>query len=76
MVTPAMGAAMMGPMYSLWLNGAQHDFRGFHFRLSILQGSTTEEPIVAYRYRNTKYWDMRCMVIDHDITGIKLSIFE
>jgi len=40
MVTPAMGAAMMGPMYSLRENGAQHGFRGFHLRLSTLQDST------------------------------------
>jgi len=35
-VTPAMGAAMMGPMYSLRENGAQHGGRGFHLRLSTL----------------------------------------
>jgi len=42
MVTSAMGAAMMGPMYSLKENGAQHGFRTFHLRLSTLQGSTWE----------------------------------
>jgi len=39
MVTPAMGAAMIGPMYSLWENRAQHGGGGFHLRLSILKGS-------------------------------------
>jgi len=39
MVTRAMGAAMMGPMYSFLKNGAKHGFRGFHLRLSTLQGS-------------------------------------
>ena len=36
MVTPAMGAAMIGPMYSLPENGAQHGGRWFHLRLSTL----------------------------------------
>jgi len=36
MVTPAMGAAMIGPMYSLRGNGAQHGGREFHLRLSPL----------------------------------------
>ena len=40
MLTPAMGAAMIGPMSSLRENGAQHGFRGFHLRLSSLQGSS------------------------------------
>jgi len=39
MVTPAMGAAMIGPMYTLRGNGAQHGGRGIHLRLSTLQGS-------------------------------------
>jgi len=41
MMTPAMGAAMIGPMYSLRENGAQYGGRGFHLRLSTLQGSST-----------------------------------
>ena len=36
MVTPAMGAAMIGPMYSLRENGAQRGDGGFHLRLSTL----------------------------------------
>jgi len=36
MVTPAMGGAMIGPMYSLRGNGAQHGGCGFHLRLSTL----------------------------------------
>jgi len=40
MATPAMEAAMIGSMYSLRENGAQHGFRGFPLRLSTLQGST------------------------------------
>ena len=39
MVTPAMGAALMDPMYSLRENGAQPGIRGFHLLLSTLQGS-------------------------------------
>jgi len=31
-----MGAAMIGPMYSLRENGAQHGGRGFHLRASLL----------------------------------------
>jgi len=43
MVTPTMGAAMMDPMYSLRENGAQRGFRGFHLRISTLQGSRGTE---------------------------------
>jgi len=39
MVTPATGAAMIGPMYSLRENGAQHGGGGFHLHLSTLQDS-------------------------------------
>ena len=39
MVTPAMGAAMIDQMYSLRENGAQDGGRGFHLRLSTLQGA-------------------------------------
>jgi len=38
MVTPAMGAAMIGPMYSLRENRAKYG-GGFHLRLSTLKGS-------------------------------------
>jgi len=43
MVTPTMGAAMMDPMYSLRENGTQRGFRGFHLRISTLQGSRGTE---------------------------------
>jgi len=36
MVIPSMGAAMIGPMYSLRENRAQHGGGGFHLRLSTL----------------------------------------
>jgi len=36
MVTPAMEATMIGPMYSVRENGAQHGGRRFHLRLSTL----------------------------------------
>jgi len=39
--TNAVGSAMMGPMYSLREIGARHGFRGFHLRLSTLQGYTS-----------------------------------
>jgi len=39
MVTPAMGSAMKGPLYSLRENGAQHGGFGFHLRLSSYQDS-------------------------------------
>jgi len=35
-VTPARGAAMIGPMYSLRENRAQHGGGGFHLHLSTL----------------------------------------
>jgi len=45
MVTPAMGAAMIGPMYyPLRENRAQHGGNGFHMRLSTLQGSAETQP--------------------------------
>jgi len=34
-----MGAAMMGPIYSLRENGAQHGGHGLRLRVSTLQGS-------------------------------------
>jgi len=40
MVTPAMGAAKVGPMYSLRKNGDQHGGHGFHLHLSTFQGSS------------------------------------
>jgi len=46
MLTPAMGAAMISPMYSVRENGAQHGFHGFHLRVSTLQGSTLN-PVAA-----------------------------
>ena len=36
MVTLAMGAAMIGPMYYLGENGAQHGDRGFHYCAPLL----------------------------------------
>jgi len=36
-VTPAMGTAMMGPMFTLQGNGSQHGGHGFHLRLSTFQ---------------------------------------
>jgi len=43
MVTPARGAAMIGPMYFLRGNGAQHGGHAFHLRLSTFQGSSTKQ---------------------------------
>jgi len=40
MATPAMGAAMIGPMYSLRENEAQHGGHDFYLGLSTFQGSS------------------------------------
>jgi len=40
MGTPALGAAMKGPFYSLRGNGAQHGGHEFHACLATFQGST------------------------------------
>jgi len=49
MVTPAMEAALIGPLYSLRKNGAQHGGHEFHLRLSTYWGlySTPEGSTVA-----------------------------
>ena len=41
-MSPAMGAAMIGPIFSLRENGAQHGGR-FHLRFSAFQGSISKE---------------------------------
>jgi len=42
---------MIGPIYSLRENGAQHGGRGSHLRLSTLQGSTFfKDNILAGQY--------------------------
>jgi len=39
MATPAMGATMKGPMYTIRENGAQHGGHVFHLRFSTFKGS-------------------------------------
>jgi len=61
MVTLAMGAAMIGGIYSLRNNRDQHGGRGFHLRLSTFQGSTSDKRSsrVIVRYRRATQLNRR-----------------